>query len=159
MQQVSFTVVNKPFSIDVVYITGQQICIQGLRSNFPFSSLMSELERSKELENSDLQLALGERVFSERDMNRSLHDLGISEGAQVLCFYVSAGLRNCPYCEQKANVVHDVMVGATHEGWGQKWNTCQYDCVRCTRRIHPGEYVVACNACKCFWHGSCPLIG
>lgn len=52
-------------------------------------------------------------------------------------------------------ILKDVSIGAQHEGWGRKWNTLSYDCVECGDRIDPGSSVVACGACKAFWHKCC----
>merc|ERR1712232_844194 len=83
---------------------------------------------------------------------------------KVMCETASTDKCVCPECglawqERKPvtlpTILVDVNIGATHDGWGRKWDTCVYKCAQCQVAITKKEKVAACNACKCFWHTSC----
>jgi len=48
-----------------------------------------------------------------------------------------------------------VTAAAMHESWGLKWNTCDYSCTVCRKKIAPGVVVDACSSCKTLWHREC----
>mmetsp|Transcript_57250 Transcript_57250/g.100268 ORF Transcript_57250/g.100268 Transcript_57250/m.100268 type:complete len:160 (+) Transcript_57250:85-564(+) len=59
----------------------------------------------------------------------------------------------CPH--PRSCLGRDVSVGAQHEGWGRKWNTCSYECMACEDSIEHGSSAVVCQRCKGFWHSGC----
>merc|ERR1712232_222057 len=89
--------------------------------------------------------------------NRRLDSLGITEGVKIFCVVSlrQAHAQRCPVCSRDNAVRRGVTIGGSHEGWGRRWNLCNYDCMHCRMPISQGLEVNACNACKCFWHKSC----
>lgn len=61
----------------------------------------------------------------------------------------------CPGCHQEDRMLWNVTIASQHEGWGRKWNECNYACQLCRRHISRDLHVNACRDCKVMWHGDC----
>eukprot|EP00439_Symbiodinium_sp_Y106_P060349 s2592_g8.t3 len=61
----------------------------------------------------------------------------------------------CVRCAKQEAVLQAVTIASQHEGWGRKWNECQYSCVSCRLPILREAHVNCCNTCKLFWHQDC----
>lgn len=61
----------------------------------------------------------------------------------------------CPGCHREDRMLWNVTIASQHEGWGRKWNECNYACQLCRRHISRALHVNACRDCKVMWHGDC----
>lgn len=61
----------------------------------------------------------------------------------------------CVRCAKQEAVLQAVTIASQHEGWGRKWNECQYSCVSCQLPILREAHVNCCKTCKLFWHQDC----
>jgi len=156
--QVAFTVLNKPFALDVVNLLGERVCHINVYDDTRLGDILSEVNEvfPESLERGwALQLVSGFEALGAERGYQTLCDLGIHSGSPpLLCLKVKLDL-DCPKCASSRHSMRGVMTAATHEGWGLKWNACYYDCFCCQEAILPGLYVNACGACKGFWHKNC----
>jgi len=51
--------------------------------------------------------------------------------------------------------MREVSCAAQHEGWGRAWNTCDYACTWCARKMDSHVRCHCCSKCRCFWHQDC----
>jgi len=155
-QQLSVVVLNRPFTLQIVSLSGLQMPVFDVDDDTSAREVLEAItHRAGPLPpDTSYQLAVGTRTLRAGDGHLSLAALGIcAEGPQVS--YVVVKHLVCPQCSRSHSLQHDVMIGATHEGWGLKWNCCKYSCVGCCLDISYDEYVSACGACRCFWHVRC----
>lgn len=155
--QLALNILNRPFPLLVSDLAGALISIPDVYLDSPLVDVHTCVNRMKGIQREGFgwQLLLGTRTFRAGDYRRTLGDLGIHEGSVLTCIRSSICIEQCPKCANRSEVVCDVMMGATHEGWGRRWNRCEYKCLVCEKDIGFHEYVSACNACKGFWHGDC----
>lgn len=142
------------FGVTISDLSGSQVHLTDLSSTMLLSDLVRSVDRAMLLSDRTVQLALGTRSFACERPNKTLGDLGLYQGCQLTA--LKRPRTTCPRCFAGHTVTHDVTIGATHEGWGKRWNTCQYACACCDVEILAGEHVAVCRGCRCFWHALCP---
>eukprot|EP00746_Dinoflagellata_sp_MGD_P011413 gnl/MRDRNA2_/MRDRNA2_123916_c0_seq1.p1 gnl/MRDRNA2_/MRDRNA2_123916_c0~~gnl/MRDRNA2_/MRDRNA2_123916_c0_seq1.p1 ORF type:complete len:367 (+),score=75.57 gnl/MRDRNA2_/MRDRNA2_123916_c0_seq1:113-1102(+) len=158
--QLSYTLQEKQaFSVEITTLAGDIVKIFDLMSDMNLASLINAAETEIGVTGEEcVRLISGSgEVFGFDDLGRTLGKLGIGEGSQLYCTIELRPKGTCPKCRREHPVMRGVTTGATHEGWGLRWNTCNYNCMHCGIRIESGEHVNACKSCKCFWHRSCKL--
>lgn len=154
----SMCAVNRSaFAINVCDMSGRECKITGLVSDMTLADLVSLVEKELEVRGDvEVRLLDGTRVFEISKHRTTLSTLGIGDGCELTAVKQARDKRMCPSCTYVHRVLFDVTVGSTHEGWGRRWNECNYSCQHCSNQIQSGESVVVCLACRCFWHKSCP---
>jgi len=144
------------FSVMVVDLAGRQFLIPDLVPSMSLAELVVAVQRVACQPEEAARLIMGTRAFNTTDLGKSLESLGLREASQLTLVKRLQPTGSCPGC-CSLHVATDVTIGATHEGWGRRWNRCQYDCLRCGVKITSEEKVSACHSCKGFWHRSCKL--
>mmetsp|Transcript_102834 Transcript_102834/g.331374 ORF Transcript_102834/g.331374 Transcript_102834/m.331374 type:complete len:116 (+) Transcript_102834:2-349(+) len=104
-----------------------------------------------------VEFVAGTRHFEAHEGSKTLVALGISGGCLLTAVKQDKPKGSCSLCFCGYTVNCDVTVGATHEGWGHRWNKCNYSCTHCFVPIQSSDKVNACESCKCFWHRKCPV--
>mmetsp|Transcript_103321 Transcript_103321/g.287618 ORF Transcript_103321/g.287618 Transcript_103321/m.287618 type:complete len:354 (+) Transcript_103321:54-1115(+) len=151
---------TQDFDVNVSTITGKQINVSALLPDMNLASLVNAVEQELGLTGDEVaQLLVGTTDFQPHDLGKTLNQLGIHAGAELTCYIRLRPKGGCSVCGREYYVRRDVTTGGMHEGWGRKWNTCNYDCIHCGVRIQGGESVNVCTHCKCFWHRSCKIAG
>lgn len=166
---------ESPISVIVSDMSGRTVQFEQLECDVTLETLAAEVGPAFGCcGDESCQLVWGVKRLGRADMNKTLKSLGFEPQTQLLCICVLEDKSICPQCliaYEKPTpqytgmlwgqrtalpiVLMDVNIGAVHEGWGRKWNTCAYACVQCHLAIGAHEHVNACRACKCFWHRSC----
>lgn len=148
---------NEEFGVETVDMAGRTCPIRGLLPSMSLAYLVCRVEEAACQPDEAATLILGTRPLGAADLGRSLGALGIHEGAQITVLRRMQDKSSCPRCSSAHRVLQDVTTSSTHEGWGRRWNRCQYDCARCGTAVATSEKVNVCSGCKCFWHRSCKL--
>mmetsp|Transcript_84407 Transcript_84407/g.212924 ORF Transcript_84407/g.212924 Transcript_84407/m.212924 type:complete len:298 (-) Transcript_84407:311-1204(-) len=143
------------FDVAVTSLAGQRFVVKSLMPELRLGELVSLAEEAMSLHDEEASLIMGSQALV--DMSRTLGELGIGSGCELMALKRLRPRGTCPTCCSGISASCDVTIGATHEGWGRRWNRCQYNCKRCGSEILHGEPVNACHRCKCFWHRSCKL--
>eukprot|EP00929_Paragymnodinium_shiwhaense_P007335 TRINITY_DN111241_c0_g1_i1.p1 TRINITY_DN111241_c0_g1~~TRINITY_DN111241_c0_g1_i1.p1 ORF type:complete len:297 (-),score=29.38 TRINITY_DN111241_c0_g1_i1:267-1157(-) len=147
------------FSVEVSSMTGEAFDVPDLLPSTSWGSFIEIVETMMGLEGDESVTLINESAdLSSVAAHQTLKKAGIHAGSRLTSCIQLGARRACPQCKSKRglySVLHDVMIGATHEGWGRKWNTCEYSCLKCRVPILSGESVNACNVCRGFWHRSC----
>jgi len=148
---------TQAFSVEISTMAGDVVKIFDLLSDMNLASLINAAEKEMGVTGEEcVHLISGSgEVFGLDDLGRTLGKLGISDGAQLYCTIELRPKGSCPKCRREHPVMRGVTTGATHEGWGLRWNTCNYNCMHCGVPVMSGEHVNACKLCRCFWHRSC----
>merc|ERR1712185_642852 len=119
------------------------------------ASLVNAVEQELSLVGDEVaQLVLGNRPLKGETLTQTLKNVGITDDCNLTYFKEVREKGRCPECALETTIMRGVTIGAQHEGWGLKWNTCQYSCKHCAKNIDPGAYVNCCKLCRIFWHRS-----
>merc|ERR1719277_161831 len=143
------------FDVAVTTLAGQRFVVRNAIPEMRLGALVASAEEAMSLHDEEAQLIMGSQTLA--DMSRTLGELKIGAGCELMALKRLRPQGSCPCCCSGIATSCDVTVGATHEGWGRRWNRCQYNCKRCGSEILHGEPVNACHRCKCFWHRSCKI--
>jgi len=155
---VSFTMPQSEFfEVAVTDLAGNRFVVKDLQPEMRLGMLVFMAEKAMSLHDEAVQLILGTLVLGGTSSSKTLEQLGIRAGCELSALKRLRPQGSCPKCCSGISARCDVTIGATHEGWGRRWNRCNYDCERCGSEILHGEAVNACHRCKCFWHRSCKL--
>jgi len=150
------------FGVDITDLAGE-FCVHvaDLQPDMNLASLINAAEQEISIIGEEcICLVLEDRPFNSDDVYKKLGDLGVVEGSQLLAVREIRPKGSCPRCHRTYGVVRDVTCGATHEGWGRRWNKCDYNCYHCGGHIQNSSTALnCCTSCKGFWHRSCRVDG
>eukprot|EP00928_Gymnodinium_smaydae_P096371 TRINITY_DN849_c1_g2_i1.p1 TRINITY_DN849_c1_g2~~TRINITY_DN849_c1_g2_i1.p1 ORF type:complete len:326 (+),score=28.56 TRINITY_DN849_c1_g2_i1:73-978(+) len=146
------------FSVEVSSVSGEAFEVVNLLPSTSWAIFIETVETMMGLDGDESVTLVHEAVdLSAVAAHQTLQEAGIIDGARLTSLVHFGVKRACPLCKCAQRTLHDVLIGATHEGWGRKWNTCNYSCLKCRVPIRSGESVNACKSCKGFWHRSCRI--
>jgi len=146
------------FDVRVADMAGDEVLIEGLTPDLRLAQLVDMVEEAMEVVGDEsVSLISGAQPLRDSDSAKTLGALGISANAQLMALKQLKIKNVCPKCSRGSSTMHDVTIGSTHEGWGGRWNKCNYSCQHCNTQIANCSKVNACSRCRCFWHRSCKM--
>lgn len=155
----SFSMVEQGyFSVEVSNMAGSvNVQVTDLQPDMNLASLVSAVEKEMGIIGEEaVRLVFGDRSFGVEDLPRRLSDIGITDGMHLMSITESRLKGSCPKCHRTHGTGHDVTAGGMHEGWGRRWNKCDYNCYYCGGHIQNSTgNLHCCILCKGFWHKSC----
>jgi len=155
----SFSIVGQGhFSVEVSNMAGSvNVRVTDLQPDMNLAHLVNVVEKEMGIIGEEaVRLVFGDRSFGVEDLPKRLSDLGIADGMHLMSVTESRLKGSCPKCHRTHGTRHDVTAGGMHEGWGRRWNKCDYNCYYCGGHIQNNMgNLNCCILCKGFWHKSC----